>query len=191
MKRIILASGSPRRKELLEQVGLEFEVIPSDYEEDLSLELGPHDLAKALSLGKVQDVANKHRDAVVIGADSLLVFEGRGYGKPADGKEVKELLSRLSGKRHEVVTGLTIIEAGVGRVVSKAVETKVYFRKLTEGEIEAYVASGEPMGKAGAYAIQGLGAVLIEKIEGDFYNVVGLPVAVVAESLKEFGVEVL
>ena len=191
MKKIVLASASPRRKQLLDQIGLKFEVEPSDFVEELDSGLEPHELARAISLKKASSVAKKHKNAVVIAADTLGVLEGKILGKPKTEDEAREMLAAMSGMSHSVITGFTILDADNGRTVSRSVETKVRFKELTEDEIDAYVRSGEPLGKAGAYAIQGLGAVLIESIEGDYFNVMGLPLSALAESLKEFDIRVL
>ncbi len=191
MKKIILASASPRRKELLEKIGLEFEVEPSNYEENLSSELGPHGLAKSLSLEKAKLVAEKYRNALVIAADTFIVLEGKILGKPQTETEARKMLETISGRQHSVITGFTIMDTDTNKALSKSVETKVYIRKLTSNEIDAYVESKEPLDKAGAYAIQGLGSVIVEKIEGDYFNVIGLPLSALTESLKEFGVHIL
>lgn len=191
MKTIILASASPRRKELLKRIGLKFKVDPSNYEENISSELEPHELAKSLSLEKAKLVAKKHMNALVIAADTFIVFEGKIVGKPRTETEAKEMLETISGRQHSVITGFTIIDTENNKALSKAVETKVYIRKLSSNEIDAYVESKEPLDKAGAYAIQGLGSVIVEKIEGDYFNVIGLPLGALTESLKEFGVHIL
>ncbi len=170
---------------------MKFEVEPSDYEEEIAAGLAPHELAKRLSLEKAKRVANRHKKALVIAADTFGVFQCQILGKPKTEAEARQMLEMLSGQAHLVITGFTIIDTETGKTVSGSVETKVYFRKLTPVEIEAYVKSGEPMDKAGAYAIQGMGAVIVEKIEGDYFNVIGLPLSALAESLKEFGVNVL
>ena len=189
MKTIILASQSPRRRELMKQIGLKCEVYPSEVTEDIDRRLGPHELAKSLSAAKAEAVARRHPHALIIAADTLILFEGKVMGKPADRNDARRMLGELSGKAHLVITGFTVADGG--RAVSRSVETKVYLKTLPPDEIEAYVNSGEPMGKAGAYAIQGLGAAIVEKIEGDYFNVVGLPLHALTETLKEFGVEVL
>ena len=191
MKTIILASGSPRRKELLEKIGLKFEVEPSNYEENTNSKLRPHELAKSLSFEKARTVANKHKNALVIAADTFIVFKGKILGKPYTETEARKMLETISGKPHSVVTGFSIIDTEDKKTVSRSVETKVYIRRLTPSEIDAYVKSREPLDKAGAYAIQGLGSVIVEKIEGDYFNVIGLPLSALTESLKEFGVHVL
>ncbi|MDA8083954.1 MAG: Maf family protein [Nitrospiraceae bacterium] len=191
VRQIILASASPRRKELLALTGLQFRVVPSRYEEDMSLRLSPHRLARFLSLEKAREVGSRHGDALVIAADTFICRNGRLMGKPATLSEAKEMLLSLRGRAHLVVTGFTIIDAASGRTSSKSVGTRVFFRKVAEREIDEYVASGEPMDKAGAYAIQGLGSVLIRKIEGDYFNVIGLPLCALVTELKRFGVRVL
>lgn len=191
VKAIILASASPRRKELLERIGLKFEVEPSNYEENIGSELGPHELAKSLSLKKAKIVAQNHKNTLVIAADTFIVFESRILGKPRTETEAKEMLETMNGKPHSVITGFTIIDTDSNKALSRSVETKVHLRKLSSNEMDAYVRSKEPLDKAGGYAIQGLGSVIVEKIEGDYFNVIGLPLSALTESLKEFGVHIL
>jgi septum formation protein len=194
---VILASASPRRKELLEKIGLVFTVDPSDYPEELHSSqitgagLNPQELVKTISLGKATAIAEKYRDAIVIAADTIGVLGDQIIGKPQTAEEAGEMLKSLSGKAHRVITGITIIDTAAHKTVTRAVETRVYFKQLSPLEIANYVKSGEPLDKAGAYAIQGLGSVIVEKIVGDYYNVMGLPLNALAESLKEFGVNVL
>lgn len=191
MKEVILASASPRRKELLERIGLRFKVEPSEYEENILSGLEPHELARKISLEKAKVVADKHRNAIVIAADTFIVFDGRILGKPHTKTEARKMLEAISGKSHSVITGFSIIDTGKNKTLSRAVETRVHIRKLTLAEIDAYIKSGEPLDKAGAYAIQELGAVFVEKIEGDYFNVIGLPLSALTEALKEFGIKVL
>lgn len=191
MKRIILASSSPRRKELLSQIGLRFDVEPSDCPEDPPYVAEPHEIAKSLSIQKAREVARRNRNAVVIGADTVVEVQGQILGKPNAEAEALDMLRALSGRAHRVITGFTVIDADSAREVTCSVETKVYMKLLTEDDIAAYVRSGEPLGKAGGYAIQGLGSVIIERIEGDYHNVVGLPVSALSETLKGFGIRVL
>lgn len=191
IKTIILASASPRKKEILEKTGLKFKVDESDYEEKLDLGLKPHKLARFLSREKARDVARRHRDALVIAADTIVLLRGRLFGKPRNEEQAKEMLRALSGKAHSVITGFTIIDTAGKKEISRSVESKVFFKRLSADEIETYIRSGEPLDKAGAYGVQGLGAVIVKRIEGDFFNVVGLPLNALAESLKEFGVNVL
>lgn len=191
MNTIILASTSPRRRELLAATGLTFNVMASDYEEDMTLAKKPKDLAKYLSRGKAQAVATKHPDAIVIAADTFVVYKERVLGKPKSKVEAKRMLQLLSGKAHSIVTGFTVMHAAKKRSISKAIETKVYLKKLTSKEIDNYIASGEPMDKAGAYAIQGLGGALVKRVDGDYLGAVGLPLYSLAKELKKFGVTVL
>jgi len=172
MRKIILASASPRRKEILASTG-------------------PRALARFLSRKKAEEVAESHKDAIVIAADTFIVYKHKRLGKPSGSDDARKMLKLLSGKAHSVITGFTIIDSKTKKKISRSIETKVYFNKLTQSEINAYVRSGEPLDKAGAYAIQGLGAVFIDKIEGDFFNVVGLPISALAESLKKFGIKIL
>ena len=188
---IILASASPRRKEILEKTGLKFRVVESRCEEKMDTGLKPHDLAKFLSREKAREVARRHAKALVIAADTIVVLRGRIFGKPCDKEQAKEMLRVFSGKTHSVITGFTIIDTASKKELSGSISSKVFFKRLSANEIEAYIRSGEPLDKAGAYGIQGLGAVLIKRIEGDFFNVMGLPLNALAESLKKFGVNVL
>ncbi len=187
MKKLILASASPAKKALLEQIGVVFTVQASDYQEDMSLNLDIFELAKKLSSGKAQVVARKNPGAVVLAADTFIVFEGKLLGKPKTASAAKRMLMALSGKQHSVVTGFTVIDIASNKHISEAIETKVYFRNLSAQEIDAYIATGEPLDKAGAYAIQSKGAEFVSKIEGDYSNVIGLPIARVSQVLKEFG----
>ncbi len=191
MKKIILASASLRRQQLLRMVGLQFEIEPSHCAEEINSDKEPHDLARSISRSKALAVANKHHNAIIIAADTLGVFNGKVIGKPDTEKQAEQILSVLNGNSHSVITGFTIIDIDSKKILTNSVETRVYMRKLTKREIENYVNSKEPMGKAGAYAIQGLGSLLVEKIEGDFFNVMGLPLSALAQSLKEFGIRIL
>jgi septum formation protein len=190
MRNIILASASPRRKELLERAGLKFQVEPSNYEEAVHPGLSPHELARQISLEKARIVARRHSNALVIAADTLGVCHGRILGKPHTANEARKMLQTINGQSHSVITGFTIIDTEKDKTLSKSVETKVYIRKLTQSEIDSYIMSTEPLDKAGAYAIQGLGAAIVERIEGDYFNVIGLPLSALAEALKEFGIEI-
>ena len=190
MRKIILASASPRRKEILRKTGLNFSICTSDYKEDINLSLKPRALAKFLSRKKAESVAHKYKNAIIIAADTFIVFKNRLLGKPHTDKEAEKMLNMLNGKAHSVITGFTIMDTASKKILSRSVETKVYFKKLGRKEINAYVRSKEPLDKAGAYAIQGLGSVFIERIDGDFLNVVGLPLLALTESLKKFGITV-
>ncbi|MBI3593243.1 MAG: septum formation protein Maf, partial [Nitrospirae bacterium] len=161
------------------------------YEEDMSHDMSPHELAKFLSSEKAKAVSKKYKNAIIIAADTFIVFRGKLLGKPHTEEEAGRMLKTLNGKSHSVITGFTILDTGNNKKISRSVETKVYFKKLTIKEIDAYVKTKEPLDKAGAYAIQGLGSVIVKKIEGDYFNVIGLPVSVLMESLKKFGVHIL
>jgi septum formation protein len=188
---IILASASPRRKELLEKIGLKFQVDPSDFPENLRQDLPPEGLVKYISIGKAGAVASKYPDAIIIAADTIGVLHNRVIGKPHTAEEAVKTLQKLSGQTHRVITGLTLLDTGSGKMLTRTVETKVHIKALSPEEIQNYVQSGEPLDKAGAYAIQGLGAMIVEKITGDYYNVMGLPLKTLADCLKELGVNLL
>jgi len=190
-KKIILASTSPRRKELFEKLRLPFTIEAADYEEDMTLNMSPLNLVKTLSRGKAMAVAKKHQNGIVIGADTFVVFNNHLLGKPKSKIEARKMLEKLSGKRVDILTGLTIIDISSKKKVSVTDVIKVYIKKLSKREINNYIASGEPMDKAGAFAIQGLGAVFIKKVEGDFMCAMGLPLFTLAKELKNFGVDVL
>lgn len=184
--KIILASSSPRRKQLLEQTRINFEVDPSNYEEDMSYSNDPHELAKFLSLKKAQEVSQRRKEeAIIIGADSIISCNGKIYGKPHTQERAKEMLTAMSGKTHEVITGYTLINTKTNQTISNSKATKVFFKNLKEEEINSYIATGEPLDKAGAYAIQEKGAFLVDKIEGDYNNVVGLPISDVISALED------
>jgi len=191
IRTIILASGSPRRREILAKTGLKFKVDMSNYQEKLEPGLKPHDIARLLSSEKARHVAHRYRNVLVIAADTIVVFKGSLFGKPQNKEQEKEMLKTLSGKAHSVITGFTIIDTATKKELTTSVESKVFFKRLSPNEIAAYIRSGEPLDKAGAYAVQGLGAVLIKRIEGDFFNVMGLPLHSLTESLKKFGIKVL
>ena len=187
---IVLASGSPRRKELLTQMGLTFRVVVSDVNEGIDKDMPPEDQVYFLSQRKAGAVAELvPTDALVIAADTIVAFEGEVMGKPHSQEEAVQMLSLLSGKTHEVYTGFTV-RLGE-KTVTQVERTLVTFRDLTQGEIAAYVATGEPMDKAGAYGIQGLGSMLVSGIQGDYFNVMGLPVCRLGLVLNEFGVTTL
>lgn len=185
--RWILASASPRRQELLKQINLPFEVCPSEADENIA-ETVPEELVQELSRRKARDVAAKlSGHSLVLGADTVVVLDHAVLGKPAGPSQAAEMLRSLSGREHRVLTGVTLTEAEAGRILQETTffqETKVFLYPLTEPEIQAYVESGEPMDKAGAYGIQGGFARFVRKIEGDYNNVVGLPAAEVYQVMK-------
>lgn len=176
---------------MLALTGLPFTVDPSSYEEVLATGASPRRLARRLSSQKAKAIAKKYRNALIIAADTFIVYRDNLMGKPLTETEAIRMLRLLNGRSHSVVTGFTIIDTVTGKSVSRSVETKVWFKKLTKKEMASYVRTGEPLDKAGAYAIQGLGSLIVEKIEGDYFNVIGLPLSSLAEALKKFGVHVL
>lgn len=182
---LILASTSPRRKELMEQIGLPFSVISSPYEEDMTLDMPPEELAAYLSLGKAEAVLEDHPNSIIIAADTIVVLGDAVLGKPHTDDVALKMLRDLSGTPHRVITGLTVANTSTNQIITKPVSTEVIFRDLTNEEIEHYVASGEPLDKAGAYGVQGLGATMIKEIRGDYYSVVGLPISTLIEALRE------
>ena len=188
---IILASGSPRRKELLEMLGVRnLRVIPATGEEKADQNLAPDDLVIALASRKAREVADLCGEKdVVIAADTIVWRHGHVFGKPRSEEEAAQMLRELSGAEHEVFTGVSVIRSG--RELLCAERSLVRFRELSEREIAAYIASGEPMDKAGAYGAQGKAALFVEHIDGDFFNVMGLPLCMLGEMLKEQGVELL
>lgn len=191
MKKIILASASPRRSELLKQIGLNFEVMASNIEEPVYTGMTPSELVRRLSYDKAKHIAiSQENGTIVIGADTIVVKDGI-LGKPVNRQEAVEMLTLLRGTWHEVYTGVSIIEAGTQRFLSESEGTRVKFRDLDENTIKAYIATGEGDDKAGAYGIQNIGAILVEKIEGCYFNVVGLPLSRTANMLKSFGIDVL
>lgn len=191
MKKIILASSSPRRKMLLEQVGIHAKVVVGSYVERIDSQKSPHQMIRKLSLDKAVTVAKKEKNAIIIAADTIVVCDGQMIGKPKNKKDAKRILLLLSGKTHRIITGFSIIDTSSGQLVNMSVETKVSFKKLTRAEIDAYIKTGEPMDKAGAYGIQEKGGFFVEKIEGDYSNVVGLPIFAVAQELKKLGVKII
>lgn len=181
--RLILASQSPRRRYLLTQAGLEFSVIPSRFEERTVTPSPPESYARHLAEHKALDVSAQYPDSWIIGADTIVFIDGTILGKPNSRSEARTMLSCLSGRTHQVLTGYCICCHRTGRFFSDTVRTDVYFKKLTDREMEWYILSGEPFDKAGAYAIQGIGSFLVKRINGSYTNVVGLPVCEVVEFL--------
>lgn len=190
-KQIILASNSPRRRELLSQVGLDFTVDPADVDEQVIDGETPEGYAVRVARDKARVAARKAGAGLVIAADTIVVLDGAILGKPADDRDAKRMLSLLSGRHHQVMTGLAILDAATGRTESNLSVSSVWFRPLTPSEISAYVATGEPRDKAGAYGIQGRGALLVERIEGCYFNIVGLPLSLLNDMLRGFGLVLL
>lgn len=189
LKDIVLASTSPRRRELLSQVGIDFQVIPSNVEETLLPGETPEAHVIRLSCDKAMEVANRPDQSGrwFIGSDTIVVRDDAILGKPADASEAAAMLSSLSGRSHRVISGYAVYDRLRGQTLSAAITTKVFFKDLTRQEIEGYIATGEPFDKAGSYAIQGIGSFMVPKIEGSYTNVVGLPLCEVIAALEELG----
>ena len=183
-KPLILASASPRRKELLELVQIPFEIHVSEVEEKIEETASPAEVVMSLAAQKAADVARHYPHAVVLGADTIVTYGARMLGKPNSKEEAVEMLRLLSGNIHEVYTGVALVSKG--ETFTFYERTEVTFWKLSEEEIQAYVETGEPLDKAGSYGIQGKGATLVKKINGDYYSVVGLPVARIVRELRSF-----
>lgn len=184
MKKIILASASPRRKELLSLIFDDFEIIPSNAEEIIPEDINVFDVAEYLAKIKATDISKKHKNCLVIGADTCVIIDNKILGKPIDKSDAKNMISILSGKKHYVVTGCCIVNNGKTETFKEI--TEVEFLPLKDTEIEDYINSDEPYDKAGGYGIQGKGSLLIKKIDGDYFNVVGLPVSKLNMFLKTF-----
>ncbi|MCH6552642.1 MAG: septum formation inhibitor Maf [Acidobacteria bacterium] len=190
-KRLILASGSPRRRELLRNAGFTFEVIPPEVAEDNPGNEAPAKLVERLALDKAEAVAGRfHRqdNVVVLGADTVVVVDSTLLGKPASPAEARQMLQRLSDRTHEVITGVALVEPETARQTVAHETTRVFFRPLEPQEMEDYVATGEPLDKAGAYAIQGGASRFVTRVEGCYFNVMGLPVALVDRLLRDWDV---
>jgi septum formation protein len=187
LPKIVLASSSPRRVKLLKQLGVPFEVVEpvGVHEEDDGV---PEEVVIRNAQAKADHVASKLDEGIVIGADTIVVLGDTIIGKAMTDQEATEMLTALQGRTHRVLTGLAVVDASSKRTETDVVETVVTFQPLTEDEVARYVASGEPLGKAGGYAVQGLGAVIVEEVHGCFYNVVGLPLYRLSVLLEKFGV---
>jgi septum formation protein len=185
MQNLILASSSPRRKELLENLRITFTISGSEVDESFDPQLSPEDVVMDLAERKAQTIFQDNPNAIVLGSDTIVVADGQILGKPADETEAVSMLKMLSGKQHDVYTGVAIISANDStRFYEK---TEVWFWELTDEEISSYVQTGEPLDKAGGYGIQGYGSMLVQRINGDYYAVVGLPVARTYRELKRLG----
>lgn len=192
--KIVLASASPRRKDLLENLGIKFKIVVASCDETIDDGIGPGDAVMLLSLKKAAAAgkAIEGENALVIGADTVVVFENEILTKPKDEEDAFNMLKKLSGKVHSVMTGITVLRTSDAKCETVYEETKVSFKKITDEEIKSYIKTFEPMDKAGSYGIQGIGSMFIEKIEGDYFNVVGLPVCRLCDLLKnEFNLNII
>jgi septum formation protein len=184
---LVLASVSHRRKAILQQIGIPFESAGSMINETPCKEMKPADSACSIAIKKVKSIEHDYNNRWILGADTIVVINNTIFGKPKDSEECKAILCSLKGKTHEVITGFCIHDPGKQLVHREAIVTKVTVKELSNTEIEAYITTGEPFGKAGAYAIQGIGSFMIEKINGSYTNVVGLPVFEVVNALMRCG----
>ncbi len=191
---LVLASASPRRRDLLRSLGLEFVIDPAHIDESESPG-APDAIVLDLARRKARESAPRHKNSLIVGCDTLVFLDGRSISKPTSPEQAMQFLTALSGRTHSVWSAIAVLQTdGQARIIgerSAARETRVTMRALAAAQIQAYVASGEPMDKAGAYGIQGLGALLIDSIEGDFFNVVGLPLTLLSDLLGEFGVNLM
>lgn len=189
-RKIILASRSPRRKALLEQIGLKFEVRESEYKEDMNALKDPHKLVKFLALNKARDVARHYDDAVVIGADTIVVFNDRFIGKPKNKGEIRGLLKKFSGREHKVISGFAIIDTKNKIEINDFGEADLLFRDLTDEEIDDYINCDDPIDVAGGYNMFAKAPVFLESIKGDFYSIIGLPLNKIFVELRKLGIKV-
>lgn len=185
MRELILASTSPQRKEILEKLRIPFTTEDSGYEEDMTLDLPAEELVKHLALGKAREVASRHSNAVVIGGDTIVAFGGAKLGKPHSSEKAVEMLRSLSGKTNVLLTAVAVIDTERHLESVRLSRAEVYFRELTDQQIEGYVATGEPIKKAGAYSIQGYGAAFIKEVRGDFFGAMGLPLSLLQDMFEE------
>ena len=189
-KEIILASTSPRRKQLMELLHIKYKVADSGYEEIIQKHLSHKQLVRFLALGKAKAAAKKYPRALIIAADTMVSFRGKAIGKPKNKAEAAAMLKSFSGKAQTLVTGVAVMDAASGKMLTKIITSKIYFKKLSDRDIQDYVCKANPFDKAGGYNLQGLGLSLIKKVQGDFTNNLGLPMGVVFNALQELGAEV-
>ncbi len=187
-RRITLASSSPRRKALLEETGLSFDICSADIDEDIREGELPTEHCLRLAEEKAREVSKKVKNGRIIGADTIVLIDNRILGKPCDINEAREMLNLLRGRHHKVFTAFCILNASTGETLKRVVGSGVKIKNLTDKEIEDYLKTGEPMDKAGAYAVQGIGSFMIEDVEGSYTNVVGLPMEELKEALEEIGI---
>ncbi|MDQ1912390.1 Maf family protein [Paenibacillus sp. GD4] len=197
-KTLILASSSPRRQELIRSLHLPHEIIVSDVNEDTEPGLSPEQIVEQLSRRKAEAVYERCkrekdsiRQGIVIGSDTIVVLDGEVLGKPADEEDSLRMLQSLQGRPHQVFSGVACIDLATGEQLVSHQRTNVYMKPLTEEQIRRYISTGEPKDKAGSYAIQGLGATIVERIEGDYFNVIGLPMSLLSDLLGRLGVTVI
>jgi septum formation protein len=187
-QKLVLASSSPRRKQLLEEIGLNFDILPADIDEDINKGESPEELTLRLAEKKAKTSAKNVKNSWVIGADTIVYIDNRILGKPTDIHEARKMLLLLSGRCHKVATAFCFFNSATGEEIKRVAGSMVKIKNLTNKEIEDYLKSGEPFDKAGAYAVQGIGGFMVEKIEGSYTNVVGLPMEEFQKVLEETGI---
>lgn len=194
-RRLVLASSSPRRKQLIGLLGLPYDIVVKPVDERVAPGIGPEEAVRELALRKARaafkDISESNKDSTVIGADTVVVLDGHILGKPQDEHDAFHMLCALQGKTHQVYSGVACIDAVTGKTAVDHCATAVTLKPLSERQIKRYIQTGEPKDKAGAYGIQGRGAVIVEKIDGDYFNVVGLPLSRLNDMLRAFGFDVI
>jgi len=190
MAKLVLASASPRRQELMEMLGFNFTIVPSKINEDEYKDLNPIDMVKELARVKAEEVAALVEDTVVIGSDTIVILGDKVLGKPSDQSEAGDILRKLQNRRHSVYTGFAVCDTFSGQVVVDYDKTDVFMGSITDADILDYVKTGEPMDKAGAYGIQGVGGIFVEKINGSYFTVMGLPIHKLVKILKDFDISI-
>ncbi|WP_040950137.1 Maf family protein [Gorillibacterium massiliense] len=193
-KTLVLASKSPRRQELIKLLDIPYEVVAIDTNEDISDSLAPDRMVEELSLRKavaVQMALEDGKDKIVIGADTIVYLNGQVFGKPVDDDHAKRMLRELQGRPHQVYTGITCLDAESGEALTRHSVTDVVIKPLTDEQLDRYIRTGEGRDKAGSYAAQGIGSIIVQEIHGDFFNVVGLSISLLADMLEELGVSVM
>ncbi|MCM3270885.1 Maf family protein [Paenibacillus elgii] len=193
MKKLVLVSSSPRRQELIQMLRLPFEIITNDVDETISTDLPPDRIVEELSLRKANASTARTTDSqsIVIGSDTIVVYSQEVLGKPKDQEDAFRMLKLIQGTTHQVYTGITCIDVGESRIITRSRVTDVRMKAMSDEQIRAYIATGEPMDKAGAYAVQGIGSTIVESIKGDHFNVVGMSLSLLSEMLEELDVKVL
>jgi septum formation protein len=189
-QQFILASSSPRRKALLKQIGLDFKIVPSRYEEDMKLKLDNKSLAKTLAYGKAKEVASRFKKGIIIGSDTFISFKCKIIGKPKNAKDAERILKMISGKTLKIYSGLAIIDKYSEKEIVDCEMTEVKMKKMTTDEIKKYIQTGEPLDKAGAFGIQERGVKFVEKINGCYSNVVGLPIYKLYINMQKLGINI-
>ena len=182
---IILASASPRRKEILENANVKFDVVKSTIDEVILDQELPYQVVMRLAFEKCMDIASKNENDLVIGADTIVVLDNIILGKPKDKEDATSMIKKLSGKTHQVITGISLVNFNVNKKIIDYVVSNVKFKDLSEEDIKDYIQTNESLDKAGAYGIQGYGAILVEEIQGDYFNIVGLPISRLSDLLKK------